>query len=127
RPLDLLRVFRLLAVLLDIFERLDHMLWGIWRKIAPNSRLQPGRYAGHTAFRGRIAAFLSGHEAENPEQPGASIEPTARLNVAVLNGLGLGGRNFARQHLSRIAPENIAKDARQEGGSFMHSLEHRSW
>lgn len=127
RPIDLLRLVRLLSVVLDVLEKLDSMVWNIWKRIAPSSRLRPSQYAGKTNFREKVAAFVDGQTNDNPEQLASSIDHGARMSVALLNGLGMGGRNFAKKHLARLAPENVALEARREGGGFMQTLEHRSW
>jgi hypothetical protein len=125
-PVDLGKLLRMIGIVVPSVESLEEWVWTVWRQLAPASQIQRSGLAGRSKFTQRTGVMLAGGPADAGGYQ-ATLENTQRLLVALLNGLGLATRNFSKEFTSRISPEAIEREIRQQNRFRAGGLEALCW
>ncbi len=125
QELDLERVLRLVAILVEFAVTLDHLGWSVWKNIAPNSivRREPGATG---EFRKLAGPYLTGDSEVSTTQVSQAIDKARRLVAGLIAAIGATGETFARQFLTRFSPAEIKEAAEAESGFFL-GPEQKCW
>jgi hypothetical protein len=121
-PVDPTRALELVGMLADFALRLDQLVWGAWRKVAPRSGIRQDRPLQQT-----IKAFLTGSQDVPRGQVAGDLEKLRQLIASLISAVGQAGRQFASRHLGRFSPVEIEALASLEGGGFLVSKEVKCW
>jgi len=124
-PVDLQRVYRLLATMADFVISMDQLVWQIWRSISPRSRIRKD-VSPTGDFRAMGARYLSGDKEVAIGQISGIIDRLRQLIAGIIAGIGPAGRGFSRKHLAKFSPEAIKEVAGLEAG-FMVGIEQKCW
>jgi hypothetical protein len=122
QPLDEERLNKLLAALLEMVVALDHLIWNLWKTIAPKSVVR--RDAGE-GFRRTVGHYVAGDREVATLQVTQMLEKTRQLLASLLAAIGPTGETYARRHLETFAPEKIR--AGVEAGGFLSNIEQKCW
>jgi hypothetical protein len=125
-PIDSNRLGKLFAVLADTVATLDQLAWNIWKNAAPKSSIR--RDASLGDLRLQLRRSLTGDAENSAAQVQQQVERTRQIVAGLLAGLGSAGRNFARRHLQRYAPDAIREAVKLEGaGGMFANVETKCW
>ena len=103
--LDEERMMKLFTALLEMVVTLDHLIWNVWKNIAPKSSVR--RDQGSENPRRTIGRYLSGDREVATLQITQMLDKTRQLTAGLLSAIGPAGEIFARKHLEKFAPEKI--------------------
>lgn len=123
-PLDPERYRRLFVSLAELVLTLDHVIWSIWRKLAPRSAVK--REAADQ-FRALLGRYLQGDREVASYQIAQFLERTRQLTVALVSAFGSAGESFARWYLSSFAPQKIRSSVEAGSHGFLANVEQRCW
>lgn len=126
QSIDIARLGRLSSALTELFITVDQFVWTVWKTIAPKSTLR--RDASLGDLRQAFSRYLSGEQEITAAQITQQLDRTRQLTAGLLAAIGPSGRNYARRHMARYAPEAIRDAVRTEGGSSLFSsVEAKCW
>jgi hypothetical protein len=108
--------------LLEMVVALDHLIWNLWKTIAPKSVVR--RDAGE-GFRRTVGHYVAGDREVATLQVTQMLEKTRQLLASLLAAIGPTGETYARRHLETFAPEKIR--AGVEAGGFLSNIEQKCW
>lgn len=112
----------LTTMLVEFVLKLDPLVWNTWRALSPRSGI---RAQGSLAK--KIGQFLS----EDAEVSGAMVSEDLRvlqrLIAALATAVSRAGSQFAKRHLARFSPSEIAALVRMEPGGVFVSHEVKCW
>ena len=123
--LDEERFIKLFTALLEMVITLDHLIWNVWRNVAPKSTVR--REQGSDNPRRTIGRYLSGDREVASLQITQMLEKTRQLIAGLLSAIGPAGEIFARKHLERFAPEKIRASVESKSPGFISNIELRCW
>ena len=123
--LDEERLIKLFTALLEMMVTLDHLIWNVWKNIAPKSSLR--RDQGSDNPRRTIGRYLAGDREVATLQITQMLEKTRQLTAGLLSAIGPAGEIFARKHLERFAPEKIRAGVESKAPRFISNVELRCW
>lgn len=123
QTLDLERVLRLIAALAEFAVTIEQPTWSLWKSLAPQSTV---RRDPSGDLRKIAGPYLVGDREVSTTQITQSLERTRHLIAGLLAAIGTTGESFARQFLSRFAPEAIKASADAESGFFL-GPEQKCW
>ncbi|MBV8378819.1 MAG: hypothetical protein JO279_17635 [Verrucomicrobia bacterium] len=123
--LDEERLIKLFTALLEMMVTLDHLIWNVWKNIAPKSSLR--RDQGSDNPRRTIGRYLAGDREVATLQITQMLEKTRQLTAGLLSAIGPAGEIFARKHLERFAPEKIRAGVESKAPGFISNVELRCW
>ncbi|HSZ77414.1 MAG TPA: hypothetical protein VK775_08445 [Chthoniobacterales bacterium] len=123
--LDEERLIKLFTALLEIVVTLDHLIWNVWKNVAPRSSIR--REEGSDNPRRTIGRYLAGDREVNNRQITQMLEKTRQLTGGLLSAIGPAGEIFARKHLERFAPEKIRAGVELKGPGFIPNVEVKCW
>jgi hypothetical protein len=124
-PLDEERTSKLLAALLDLVLSLDHLIWNLWKNIAPKSIVR--RDAGSDNPRRTIGRYLAGDREVATIQISQMLEKTRQLLGGILSATGTVGETYARYHLEKFAPEKIRAGVEAKSSGFIGNADQKCW
>ena len=119
---DPARTLQLVGMVSDFALRLDQLVWGTWRRIAPKSTVRQDRPLQQT-----LKAFIAGSQDVPRGQVAADLEKLRQLIASQISAVGQAGRQFASRHLARFSPTEIEALASMEGGGFLVSKDVKCW
>lgn len=123
--LDEERLIKLFTALLEMVITLDHLIWNVWKNVAPKSSVR--REQGSDNPRRTIGRYLSGDREVASLQITQMLEKTRQLIAGLLSAIGPAGEIFARKHLERFAPEKIRASVESKSPGFISNIELRCW
>jgi hypothetical protein len=123
-PLDPERYRKLFVTLAELVLTLDHVIWSIWRKLAPKSAV---KRESTDQFRTLLGRYLQGDREVASYQIAQFLERTRQLTVALVSGFGSAGEAFARWYLSSYAPQKIRSSVEAGSHGFLANVEQRCW
>lgn len=123
-PLDPERYRKLFVTLAELVLTLDHVIWSIWRKLAPKSAV---KRESTDQFRMLLGRYLQGDREVASYQIAQFLERTRQLTVALVSGFGSAGEAFARWYLSSYAPQKIRNSVETGSHGFLANVEQRCW
>jgi hypothetical protein len=124
-PVDEERVIKLFTALLEMVVTLDHLIWNVWKNIAPKSSVR--RDLGSENPRRAIGRYLSGDREVATLQITQMLDKTRQLTGGLLSAIGPAGEIFARKHLEKFAPEKVRAGVESKSGGFISNVELRCW
>jgi hypothetical protein len=123
--LDEERVVKLFAALLELVVALDHLIWNLWKNIAPKSIVR--RDAGSDNMRRTVGRYLAGDREVATLQVSQMLDKTRQLTGGLLSAIGTAGETYARHHLEKFAPEKIRAAVESKPSGFIGSAEQKCW
>jgi hypothetical protein len=123
--LDEERLTKLLTALLEIVVTLDHLIWNVWKNIAPKSVVR--RDQGGDNPRRTIGRYLSGDREVATLQITQMLDKTRQLTAGLLSAIGPAGEIFARKHLEKFAPEKIRASLESKSPGFISNIDQKCW
>jgi hypothetical protein len=124
-PLDEERLIKLFTALLELVVSLDHLIWGLWKNIAPKSIVK--RDAALDNPRRTLGRYLIGDREVATLQVSQMLEKTRQLTGGILSAVGTVGETYARHHLEKFAPEKIRASLEQKSSGFIGSVDQKCW
>jgi len=123
--LDEERLIKLFTALLEMVVTLDHLIWNVWKNIAPKSNMR--REQGGENPRRTIGRYLSGDREVATLHITQMLEKTRQLTAGLLSAIGPAGEMFARKHLEKFAPEKIRAGVESKSPGFISNVELKCW
>ena len=123
--LDEERLIKLFTALLEMVVTLDHLIWNVWKNVAPKSSVR--REQGGDNPRRTIGRYLSGDREVATLQITQMLEKTRQLTAGLLSAIGPAGEIFARKHLEKFAPEKIRAGVESKSTGFISNVELKCW
>jgi hypothetical protein len=123
--LDEERVVKLFTALLELVVTLDHLIWNLWKNIAPKSIVR--RDAGSDNLRRIVGRYLAGDREVATLQVSQMLDKTRQLTGGLFSAIGTAGETYARHHLERFAPEKIRAAVESKPSGFIGSAEQKCW
>jgi hypothetical protein len=123
--LDEERMVKLFTALLEIVVTLDHLIWNVWKNVAPKSSVR--RDPGSDNPRRTIGRYLSGDREVATLQISQMLDKTRQLTAGLLSAIGPAGEIFARKHLEKFAPEKIRAGVEAKSPGFISNVELKCW
>jgi hypothetical protein len=124
-PIDEERVIKLFTALLEMVVTIDHLIWNVWKNIAPKSSVR--RDLGSENPRRTIGRYLSGDREVATLQITQMLDKTRQLTGGLLSAIGPAGEIFARKHLEKFAPEKVRAGVESKSAGFISNVELRCW
>ena len=124
-PLDEERLTKLLSALLEMFVTLDHLIWNVWKNVAPKSNLR--RDQGSDNPRRAIGRYLAGDREVATLQITQMLDKTRQLTAGLLSAIGPAGEIFARKYLEKFAPEKIRAGIESKSPGFIANVDQKCW
>lgn len=122
RSFDAAQLTELNAMLVDFVLRLEPLVWNTWRKLSPRSAVRP-----QGALAKKIGQFLCDDTEMSGNQIDDDLKVLQRLIAAITSAVSRVGGQFAKRHLARFSPSEIAALVRMEHGSVFVSHEVKCW
>lgn len=119
------RLTKLFTVLLELVITLDHLIWNVWKNMAPRSNVRPDQ-AGDNPRR-IVGRYLSGDREVAMFQITQMLDKTRQITAGLLSAIGPAGGMFARKHLSKFAPEIIRAGVEAKARGFIAGVEQKCW
>ena len=123
--LDEERLTKLFTALLEMVVTLDHLIWNVWKNVAPKSIVR--REQGSENPRRTIGRYLSGDREVATLQITQMLDKTRQLTAGLLSAIGPAGEVFARKHLEKFAPEKIRAGVESKSPGFISNIEQKCW
>src|ERR1700724_4657780 len=123
--LDEERLIKLFTALLEMVITLDHLIWNVWKNVAPKSSLR--RDQGGDNPRRTIGRYLSGDREVATLQITQMLEKTRQLTAGLLSAIGPAGEISARKHSEKFPPENIHASVESKSPGFISNVELKCW
>jgi hypothetical protein len=124
-PVDEERLAKVFAALFDMVVMLDHLIWSVWKNIAPKSALR--RDTDTANLRRTIGRCLAGDREVATLQVTQILDKTRHLTAGLLSAIGPAGETYARQHLEKFAPEKIRTSIESKSPGFLGNIEQKCW
>jgi hypothetical protein len=123
--LDEERLTKLFSTLLEMFVTLDHLIWNVWKNVAPKSSLR--RDQGSDNPRRTIGRYLAGDREVATLQITQMVDKTRQLTAGLLSAIGPAGEIFARKYLEKFAPEKIRAGIESKSPGFIANIDQKCW
>jgi hypothetical protein len=124
-PVDEERLAKVFAALFEMVVMLDHLIWSVWKNIAPKSALR--RDTDTANLRRTIGRCLAGDREVATLQVTQILDKTRQLTAGLLSALGPAGETYARKHLEKFAPEKIRTSIESKSPGFLGNIEQKCW
>src|SRR5271167_4041502 len=121
--LDEERLTKLFTALLELVVTLDHLIWNVWKNIAPKSSVRRDQASDNP--RRMIGRYLSGDREVATLQITQMLDKTRQLTAGLLSAIGPAGEIFARKHLEKFAPEKVRAGVESKSAGFISNVELR--
>ena len=112
----------LTAMLIEFVLKLEPLVWNTWRTLAPRSTVR-----SQGALATKIGQFLC----KNAEVSGSLVDEDLkilqRLIAALTTAVSRAGGQFAKRHLAKFSPSEIAALVRMEPGGVFVSHDVKCW
>jgi hypothetical protein len=124
-PVDEERLAKVFAALFEMVVMLDHLIWSVWKNIAPKSALRRGTDTAN--LRRTIGRCLAGDREVATLQVTQILDKTRQLTAGLLSAIGPAGETYARQHLEKFAPDKIRTSIESKSPGFLGNIEQKCW
>jgi len=122
RRLAAAELAELSAMLVEFVLKLEPLVWNTWRTLSPRSAVRP-----QGALAKKIGQFLSKEAEVSGSSVDEDLKVLQRLIAAMITAVSRAGSQFAKHHLARFSPSEIAALAKMEPGSVFVSHEVKCW
>jgi hypothetical protein len=116
---------KLFTALLEMVVTLDHLIWNVWKNVAPKSSVH--REQGNENPRRTIGRYLAGDREVATRQITQMLEKTRQLTAGLLSAIGPAGEIFAQKHLEKFSPEKIRAGVESKSPGFISNVELKCW
>jgi len=123
--LDEQRLAKLFTALLELVITLDHLIWNVWKNIAPKSSVRRDQASDNP--RRIVGRYLSGDREVATLQITQMLDKTRQITAGLLSAIGPAGEIFARKHLEKFAPEKIRAGVETKSPGFIAGVEQKCW
>jgi hypothetical protein len=123
--LDEERLTKLFTALLEMVVTLDHLIWNVWKNIAPKSSVRREQSSDNP--RRIVGRYLTGDREVATLQITQMLDKTRQLTAGLLSAIGPAGEIFARKHLEKFAPEKIRASVESKSPGFISNVELKCW
>jgi hypothetical protein len=123
--LDQERLIKLFTALLEIVVTLDHLIWKVWKNVAPKSTVRRDQSSENP--RRLIGRYLSGDREVATLQINQMLDKTRQLTAGLLSAVGPAGEIFARKYLEKFAPDKIRAGVESKSPGFISNVEQKCW
>jgi hypothetical protein len=123
--LDEERLTKLFTALLELVVTLDHLIWNVWKNIAPKSSVRRDQASDNP--RRILGRYLSGDREVATLQITQMLDKTRQITAGLLSAIGPAGEIFARKYLEKYAPEKIRASVESKSPGFIASVEQKCW
>jgi len=120
--LETKELVELTTMLVEFVSKLDPLIWNTWRALSPRSSI---RRQGSLAK--KIEQFLQKDDDVSGSVLGEDLKVLQRLIAALVTAVSRAGGQFARRHLARFSPAEIAALVRMESRGVFVSHEVKCW
>lgn len=93
----------------------DQLVWGVWKNIAPDSRIRRETKTS-PSMPNVLRTFLGGGSEVTEEEVIQCFEKTRQLAAGLLGALGPVGRNYGTKATARFNPDAVREIVTKEGG-----------
>jgi hypothetical protein len=124
-PVDEERLAKVFAALFEMVVMLDHLIWSVWKNIAPKSALR--RDSDTARLRRTIGRCLAGDREVATLQVTQILDKTRQLTAGLLSAIGPAGETYARQHLEKFSPDKIRTSLESKSPGFLGNIEQKCW
>jgi DNA primase len=111
KHVDPVRTLQMVGMASDFALRLDQLVWGAWRKIAPKATIRQDKPLQQT-----LKAFITNSQDVPRGQVASDLEKLRQLIASLISSIGQAGRQFATRHLAKFLPSEIEAVASMEPG-----------
>ena len=122
RSLETKELVELGAMLVDFVLKLDPVVWNTWRTLSPRSAVRP-----QGALAKKIGQFLCKDAEVSNSSVDDDLKVLQKLIAAMITAVSRASGQFARRHLARFSPSEIAALVKMESGSVFVSHEVKCW
>ena len=119
------RLTKLFTALLELVVTLDHLIWNVWKNMAPKSSVRRDQTSDN--LRRTVGRYLSGDREVATLQITQMLDKMRQLTAGLLSAVGPAGEIFARKYLERFAPEKIRAAVESKSPGFIASVEQKCW
>lgn len=122
RSLRTAELSELAAMLVEFVLKLEPLVWNTWRTLSPRSAVRP-----QGALAKKIGQFLSGDGQVSGSSVDDDLKVLQKLIAAMTTAVSRAGAQFAKRHLAKFSPSEIAALVKMEPGSVFVSHEVKCW
>jgi hypothetical protein len=122
RSLDAKELAELSAMLVEFVLKLEPVVWNTWRALSPRSAIRPQGALGK-----KIGQFLCKDAEASGSPVDDDLKVLQRLIAAMTTAVSRAGGQFAKRHLAKFSPSEIAALVKMEPGSVFVSHEVKCW
>jgi hypothetical protein len=122
RSLETKELVELSAMLIEFVLRLEPVVWNTWRALSPRSAVRP-----QGALAEKIGRFLCKDAEVSSSSVDDDLKVLQRLIAAMTTAVSRVGGQFAKRHLAKFSPSEIAALVKMEPGSVFVSHEVKCW
>jgi len=122
RSLGAKELSELSAMLVKFVLKLEPVVWNTWRTLSPRSAVRP-----QGALAEKIGQFLCKDAEVSSSMVDDDLKVLQRLIAAMTTAVSRAGEQFAKHHLAKFSPSEIAALVKMEPGSVFVSHEVKCW
>lgn len=122
RSLGTAELTELSAMLVEFALKLEPLVWNTWRALSPRSAVRP-----QGTLAKKIGQFLSKDAHVSGSSVDDDLKVLQRLIAALTTAVSRAGGQFAKRHLAKFSPSEIAALVKMEPGSVFVSHEVKCW
>jgi len=122
RSLETKELVELGAMLVEFVLKLEPVVWNTWRTLSPRSTVRP-----QGALAKKIGQFLCKDAEVSNRSVDEDLKVLQKLIAAMITAVSRASGQFARRHLARFSPSEIAALVKMEPGSVFVSHEVKCW
>ena len=109
-------------MLVEFVLKLEPVVWNTWRTLSPRSAVRP-----QGALAEKIGQFLCKDAEVSRSMVDNDLKVLQRLIAAMTTAVSRAGGQFAKHHLAKFSPPEIAALVKMEPGSVFVSHEVKCW
>jgi hypothetical protein len=122
RSLETKQLVDLIAMLIEFVLKLEPVVWNTWRALSPRSAMRP-----QGALAQKIGQFLCKDAEVSNSSVDDDLKVLQKLIAAMTTAVSRVGGQFAKRHLAKFSPSEIAALVKMEPGSVFVSHEVKCW
>ena len=122
RSLEAKELAELSAMLVEFVLKLEPVVWNTWRALSPRSAIRP-----QGTLAKKIGQFLCKDAEVSGNPVDDDLKVLQRLIAAMTTAVSRAGGQFAKRHLAKFSPSEIAALVKMEPGSVFVSHEVKCW
>lgn len=122
RSIETKELVELSAMLVEFVLKLEPVVWNTWRTLSPRSAVRP-----QGALAKKIGQFLCKDAEVSNRSVDDDLKVLQKLIAAMTTAVGRASGQFAKRHLAKFSPSEIAALVKMEPGSVFVSHEVKCW